>query len=141
MDARVRAMIRTMVTELAETCARELAAAGTLVDLEELTVAIGDEVARQLCEKELQNRAERASQLEECECPVCHRMCLRKELEPAVLQGVRGEIVFSHPGYFCRHCRRSFFPSTGAIGAGSAGHGDAGIDGEDDLGGEQPGEL
>ena len=60
MDAKVRAAIQKAVAMVKEECASDLAAAGRLMDLEGLTVAIGDEIGRQLCEEELKDRAERA---------------------------------------------------------------------------------
>ena len=66
-----------MVEELVREHQQELAAAGTLVDLEELTCQIGDEFARQLCESELVNRARKAADVEQCECPGCGSLCPR----------------------------------------------------------------
>lgn len=57
MDAKVRAAIEKAVALVKEKCAKELGAAVTLMDLERLTVAIGDEIGRQLCEEELKDRA------------------------------------------------------------------------------------
>ena len=128
-----------MVEELAREHQQELAAAGTLVDLEELTTEIGDEVGRQLCEKELGNRGQRAAHVEQCECPECGLLCPRGEPEPAVLQGLRGEVGFSQPIYFCRRCRRSFFSSGRSFGVAGAEHGDAAAFAKDGLGGQQPG--
>ena len=48
MECLMRARVRAMVEQLAREHQQELAAAGTLVDLEELTAGIGDEVGRQL---------------------------------------------------------------------------------------------
>ena len=53
MDCRLQARIKTVVEELAREHHAELAAAGTMVDLEELTCQIGDEVTRRLTEREL----------------------------------------------------------------------------------------
>ena len=53
MECRMRTRVRAMVEQLAREHQQELAAAGTLVDLEELTAEIGDEFGRQLCENEL----------------------------------------------------------------------------------------
>lgn len=136
MDGKVRAAIQKAVAMVKEECASDLAAAGTLMDLEGLTVAISDEMARQLCEEELKDRAERAGKLEMCECPECGTLCPQGEREPSVVQGLRGEIVFNQPGYFCRRCRRSFFPSGGAFGIGGPGYGDALAEAEDGVGRE-----
>jgi len=130
-----------MVENLAREYQRELAAAGTLVALEELTAEIGDEFGRQLCENELLDRARRAANVEQCECPECGLLCSRGEPEPLVLQGLRGEVAFSQPSYFCQRCRRSFFPSGRSFGAVCAEHGDAENVAEDGLGGKQSGQL
>jgi len=136
MECRMRARVKAMVEELAREHQQELAAAGTLVDLEELTCQIGDEFARQLCERELGSRAQQAAELEQRECPECGLLCPRGQPEPVVLQGLRGEVGFNQPSYFCRHCRRSFFPSGRPFGIACAEHGDAEDFAEDGLGRE-----
>ena len=141
MECRMRARVRAMVDELAREHEQELAAAGTLVDLEELTAEIGDEFGRQLCENELGNRARKAAYVEQCECPECGLLCPCGQPEPVVLQGLRGEVGFNQPSYFCRRCRRCFFPSSGPFGVAGAEHGHAEDFAEDGLGGQQPGQL
>lgn len=141
MECLMRTRLKAVVEQLAQENQRELAAAGTFVDLEELAAEIGDEVGRKLCEGELASRAERATHLEQCECPKCGALCPRGEPEPMLLQGLRGEIAFSQPSYFCSRCRRSFFPSGRSFGVVGAEHGDTGDPPEDGLGGQQPGQL
>ena len=141
MECRMKSRVKAMVEELAREHQRELAAAGTLVDLEELTCQIGDEFARQLCESELVNRARQAADVEQCECPECGLRCPRGEPEPVVLQGLRGEVGYNQPSYFCRHCRRSFFPSGRADGTFGAEHGYSQDLAEDGLGGQQSRQL
>jgi len=131
MKARVKAMVEELVREHQQ----ELAAAGTLLDLEELTCRIGDEVGRQLCESELGNRARRAAEAEQRPCPECGLLCPRGQPEPTVLQGLRGDVGFNQPTYFCRRCRRSFFPSGRSFGDPGAEHGHTQDFAEDGLGG------
>lgn len=124
MDCRLEARMRTFVEELAREHQQELAAAGTLVDLEELTCQIGDEVTRLLTEQELIRRGQE-SPAQPAECPDCGRSCLPDaESEPVVLAGLRGEIAYSQPKHFCDRCRRSFFPSGGPLGLAAAQQGD-----------------
>src|SRR3990170_1440119 len=139
MECRMRTRVKAMVEQLAREHQQELAAAGTLVDLEELTAGIGDEFGRQLCENELTSRSGRAAKLEQCECPKCGLLCPRGE--PVVLQGLRGELAFSQPSYFCPRCRRSFFPSGRSFGIAGAGHSHAEDFAEDGLGGQQSRQL
>ena len=141
MECHMRTRVKAMVEQLAREHQRELAAAGTFVDLEKLTAEMGDEVSRQLCENELASRSERASKLEQCECPKCGALCPRGEPEPVVFQGLRGEIGFNQPSYFCSRCRRSFFPAGRSFGIVSEGHGHAEDFAEDGLGGQQPRQL
>jgi len=141
MECLLTTRVKAMVEELAREHQQELAAAGTLVDLEELTCQIGDEFARQLCESELLNRARKAAEVEQCECPGCGSLCPRGQPEAVVLQGLRGEVGFNQPSYFCRRCRRSFFPSGRSFGTAGAEHGHAEDFAEDGLGGEQSRQL
>ena len=138
MECRMRTRVREMVEQLAREHQSELAAAGTLMDLEELTAEIGDEVSRQLCENELVDRGRKAAHLDEYACPECGSLCPRGEAEPVVIQGLRGDLGFSQPSYFCRRCRRSFFPAGQSSGVAGAEHGDAEDFAEDGLGGQQP---
>jgi len=141
MDCRLRTKIRGLVEDLAREHQKELAKAGTFVDLEELTCQIGDEVARQLCQHELVGRGERAVQEEIAKCPECGEPCMAGEPEPTVLEGLRGELAYSQPTYYCRRCRRSFFPDGRFAGRAGAKHRDAERVAEDGLGGKQSGQL
>ena len=134
MDYRLNARIKRMVEELVREHQQELAAAGTLVDLEELTCQIGDEVARQLCQREIVGRAEQAAGLREVDCPECGEVCPAEEPEPALLQGLRGELAYNQPRYYCPRCRRSFFPDGGFAGAAATEQRHAERDAEDGLG-------
>ena len=116
MDGRLESRMKEMVAALAREHQQELAAAGTLVDLETLTCQIGDEVTRLLTERELMRRGEEHVSSPE-NCPDCGRQSLPDhEPEPTVLVGLRGALAFSQAKYFCHRCRRSFFPSGGTVG-------------------------
>ena len=124
MECRLQDRVRTLVMELAREHQQELAAAGRLVDLEELTCQIGDEVTRQLTEQELVRRGSELMD-QPAECPDCGRVGLpRVEPEPVVLAGLRGEIAYQQPCHYCDRCRRSFFPSGSAARPAAAEHGD-----------------
>ena len=136
MDCRLDAKIRAMVEDLAREHQQELAEAGTLVDLEELTCQIGDEVARQLCQHELLGRAELAMKEEIAKCPQCGEPCMAGQPEPTLLEGLRGELAYNEPSYYCRHCRRSFFPDGGFLGPTGPEYRDAECTAENGLGGK-----
>ena len=47
-----------------------------------------------------------------CRCPKCDCVSPRKhEDEPRVVEADRGTVAWNEAEYFCRRCRRSFFPS------------------------------
>ncbi len=119
MDGRFRDRVFEMIEALARERHQELARAGTLVDLEELTCEIGDMVTRELTQRELVRRAE-ALDFEHAKCPDCGASCPRGEPAPVVLDGLRGQLAYEQPHYYCRGCRRSFFPAGGPVGPSSA---------------------
>ena len=115
-DCRLDDKIRAVVKDLVREHQRELAEAGRLVDFEELTYQIGDEIARQLCQHVLLGRAEQALKEEFGELGM---VC---EPEPTVLAGLRGELAYRQPCYYCPRCRRSFFPMAASLGVSARSH-------------------
>jgi len=126
----MKAVIESLVREHQQ----ELAEAGTLADLEELTCQIGDMVTRELTQQEVARRA-KAMDTEQAKCPDCGTLCPRGEPEPVILDGLRGQLACSQPSYYCRRCRRSFFPSGGLVGTSSPEHGHPADVAEGGLGG------
>lgn len=122
MECRLETELKTMIEGLARKHQQELEAAGTLVDLEELTCQIGDMVTQELTQQEVVRRA-KAMDVDQAVCPDCGKVCIRDRLEPVLLQGLRGELAYNQPSYYCRHCRRSFFPDGRRTGTVSEGHG------------------
>lgn len=112
MDPQLREKIKTLASQLAAEEQQRLEAAGTLMDLELLSVEIADELACQLAGHELARRGETQRRQSHFHCPDCHHQ-YPAELEPeaVILQGLRGEIQYNEPRCYCHRCRRSFFPS------------------------------
>jgi len=126
MDDRIRREVSGFVAGLAKSQQEKLAAAGTFIDIEELTAEIGDEVARQLANSELSRRSEALCEQSTHACPDCGKEYrVEPDLEPVILQGMRGEIAYSEPRCHCSRCRRDFFPSGRPIGATAARERDA----------------
>ncbi len=126
MDDQIRREVSEFVGAMAKRHQEKLAAAGTFVALEDLTAQIGDEVARQLASLELGRRSEVLSSQPAHACPDCGEECaVEPDLEPIILQGMRGEIEYQEPRCHCSRCRRDFFPSGWPIGASSARECDA----------------
>ena len=134
MECRLETKIKAVIETLAREHQQELSEAGTLVDLEELTCEIGDMVTRELTQQEVVRRA-KALDTDQAECHDCGDFCPRGEPEPAVLDGLRGQLAYSQPNYFCRRCRRSFFPAGGPVGTSGPEHGHAADVAQGGLGG------
>lgn len=82
----------------------------TFAELEDECVAVGDLFTSAM----LQQRVRERQPVEPAACcPTCDRAGDLCPDEPRVLQTDRGEVTWTEPTYFCRHCRRSFFPSLG----------------------------
>lgn len=114
MDRPLQQGLAELVREFAERHQAELAAAGTLVSLEELTAQIGDSVARELANQELGRRSAAVSAGAPQECPDCGAACsVEPDPEPVILRGLRGELEYTEPRCHCSRCRRDFFPSGG----------------------------
>lgn len=126
MDHQLRQKIQEMSAQLARDEKEKLEAAGTFVDLERLTMEIGDELTRQLTSLLLADRAEQTAAEAEHVCPDCGKKCaVEADREPLILQGMRGEIEYQEPRCHCSRCRRDFFPSRPKTAAARAGKRDA----------------
>lgn len=112
MEDRLRVRVQSFVEQLLKEEKSLLRKAQTLCDIEDLAVAVGDEIARQLASGDLSERAREMADQERFHCPECGRECIvEQDEEPLILQGRRGEIEYAEPRCHCRSCRRDFFPS------------------------------
>ena len=89
-------------------------------ELEQESIEVGDLIGSAMLEANVQDSEKPAAT---CRCPKCNRVCPRRDEEPRVLQTDRGEVSWLEAEYFCRKCRRSFFPSDGGTRAPSGSHG------------------
>lgn len=138
MDSELTSRISSIVAELAKAEHERLKAVGTFVELEDLACEIGDEVSRQLMDGELAERGNSAA-VDTASCPDCGECCRQAEAgHHRQLMSSRGEISYHEPSFYCRDCRRSFFPSSRPNGATGAGDGDAQGNPVDGLGRQQP---
>ena len=77
IETQLRDEVAVMAARLAEKFSEQFAAAGKLVDIEELSEQIGDEVTRQLASRELAKRSAESACQSEHDCPTCGRSCTR----------------------------------------------------------------
>jgi hypothetical protein len=141
MDGHLTARVRELTIELAREEQARLRAAGTMVELEELACEIGDEFARQLMSLEMADRSNQAAEATTCECPDCGNCCGQEDPKSRRLTGLRGEVYYHEPTFYCPVCRRSFFPGGGQRGPVGPRDGDAEVVAENDLGRGQPKQL
>jgi hypothetical protein len=85
--------------------------AKTFDELEDECTEVGDWLTSQVLERRV---ASRGTTDESPCCPDCQRPGDRlSDDEVRILQTSRGEAAWSEAAWFCRRCRRSFFPSVG----------------------------
>jgi len=141
MDGRLKAKVKALTRELAREEQARLRAAGTMVELEELACEIGDEFTSQLMSLEMADRSNRAAEAVTSECPDCGHCCGQGDGKSRRLSGLRGEVKYHEPTFYCPACRRSFFPGSRPSGPLGPGNGDAEVVAENGLGGGQPKQL
>lgn len=80
--------------------------------------SIGDQFSALLTQKSIDDSL--GDRTKSCTCPKCDQPGKRRdEPDPRVIQTGRGEVQWNEDEYFCRKCRKSFFPSNGSIGTES----------------------
>jgi len=82
----------------------------TFAELEDESIEAGDVLTAAMLQERV---AERQPPKEAACCPACKRQGKRCPDEPRVVETDRGEVSWLEPSYYCRYCRRSFFPSFG----------------------------
>lgn len=82
----------------------------TFAELEDECIEAGDFLTASLLQERI---AERPSPEEAACCPTCTRPGEPGPDEPRVMQTDRGDVSWLEPSFYCRYCRRSFFPSLG----------------------------
>jgi hypothetical protein len=85
--------------------------AKTFDELEDECVAVGDWLTAQVLQRRV---AARGVQEDSPCCPECQHVGEHlPDDEVHVLETSRGEVAWTEAAWFCRRCRRSFFPSVG----------------------------
>jgi hypothetical protein len=106
LSARQRQRLVEMSGELQEMlggCTHADGCPKTFAELEDECVEAADLFAG---ERELPEDA--------CRCPECQRPGERlPDAEQRLLQADCGDVAWQEPAFYCRRCRRSFFPSVG----------------------------
>jgi hypothetical protein len=85
-------------------------------DLEELSVQIGQLVARELLRQALDAQAQTPPPDPALLCPCCGRAAAQADPEPHPATTRAGSVSWSEPARTCGHCRKAFSPSEQAPG-------------------------
>ncbi len=84
-----------------------------LDNVEEVAVEIGDAVATAMVEKHSQEHAEVC----EADCPQCGKPGRLRGSRERELITRRGPAMITEPEFYCRGCRKSFFPDDPRTGS------------------------
>lgn len=118
MDAQKQARADQLIEELADLLAEAENSDGSWKTFDQMEIAanqVGDRVSEQLTQRSLDRSLEGKPQAPRC--PKCDQPgCRLDEPDPRVVQTCRGEVQWNEDEYFCRKCRKSFFPSDGSLG-------------------------
>ena len=119
--AEIRKEFHPRLSQVARELARELYPDGLprgtkFSELEAVAAALGDEMARQLIEVNVQEQADDWPEEELGECPVCGGAARKAPDEPRVLTTTRGEVAWKERVANCPRCRRAFSPSRSGVG-------------------------
>lgn len=103
--------IAAEVQEILGGCVRPDGRPMTFSELEDECIEAGDLLTAGVIERRV---AQRETSQDGGRCPSCQRPGERlPDDEVRVLQTDRGEVGWMEPSFYCRRCRRSFFPSLG----------------------------
>lgn len=118
MDAQKKARAAELMNELAELFAAAENSDGSWKTFDQMELEaneVGDQFTTLLAQKSLNQSL--ADKPRAPRCPKCDqpgRPC--EDPDPRVIQTSRGEVQWNEDEYFCRKCRKAFFPSHRTLG-------------------------
>jgi hypothetical protein len=120
IDQRLQGRIKAMAEELRREMHGPRGAPrwGTkFTEIENTACDIADALARELMSQQLQEQ-EQEETGGPVECAVCGRHAGEDDLQPRLVTTRRGDVSWRERRYYCKHCRRAFFPSGEGLGIG-----------------------
>ena len=119
MDAQKQARANELMDELANLLADAENPDGSFKTFDQMEIAaneVGDRVSERLAQRSLDRSL--GAETQAPRCPKCDQPgCRHEEPDPRVIQTSRGEVQWNEDEYFCRTCRKAFFPSDRKIGS------------------------
>lgn len=86
------------------------------IEIEDEACEVADALAREVMHLMAVRQAQAVSGPADACCPGCRRIVKPADAETRRLQTRRGDVEWQEPSYYCRHCRKSFFPSVPGTG-------------------------
>lgn len=118
MDAQKQAQADELIEKLANLLAEAENPDGSWKTFDQMELAaneVGDRVSERLAQRSLD--ASLGGKPEAPRCPKCDQPgCRLEDPDPRIIQTARGEAQWNEDEYFCRKCRKAFFPSDRTLG-------------------------
>ncbi len=118
MDADKQAEAKDLMEKLAKLFASDAISDGQMKTFDDLEIEaneMGDQFSALLVQQSIEQGLD--AQPVAPKCPKCGQPgCCRDEPEPWIIDTARGQVQWNENEYFCRKCRKSFFPSDGILG-------------------------
>ena len=83
--------------------------------IEDECCEVADALARELMGQGLDEQEEVVEEGPK-ECGLCGHHAKQDGLEPKIITTRRGDVVWRERKYYCKHCRKAFFPSGRRVG-------------------------
>ena len=110
IEAKIRAFTRELADELEEV-SWEDDFVSPFAAIESQGAQLGDLLAQELGAQMSRKQNEKRLPDSQCACPQCRSPGDLKKLLNREIQTTRGTTELTEPEYYCKKCRRSFFPS------------------------------
>ncbi len=113
--AQLHAEFQARLGQFARQLHREIFADGlpegmTFSELEDIAVAVGHEISRELIENQLRARPQVDPQVQTTLCPVCAGPLRKGPAQTRKLSTTRGQVTWTETTRKCPRCRRAFSP-------------------------------
>jgi hypothetical protein len=86
------------------------------IEIEDEACEVADALAQEMMRLIAAQQADVVGSSGDACCPSCGREASSADAESRSLQTRRGEVGWQEPRSYCRHCRKSFFPSVPRAG-------------------------
>ncbi len=118
MDADKQAQAKLLLEQAANLLAsaeNEDGSFKTFDQIELHAISLGDQFTNLLTQRSIDQSVD--CEYQAPRCPKCDQPgCRHDEPDPRVIEAARGQVQWNEDEYFCRKCRKSFFPADRSVG-------------------------